>query len=168
MKVIKKVWNGRDHVRVLTDTGIRVRVPAYFGVEGTELDENRIFPCINGPDYEYVKPTSRRYKWSVAERNSTNIKVEDWNEFIELSKRYIRAFVKIGWLKPHQFDEAYEGWLGRAYKSGVHYRMSLMDPEHRRRYMYSSVKGDLVDEFKNRVIENQTVSFEELESLGVA
>jgi hypothetical protein len=167
MKVILILRRGRKNVGVLTDTGIRVKVPVSLGFVGTELDEDRVCQSGNTGKYEYVELDSIRHKHKYAESHSSEITLEDWNRFISLSERYLEKYRGFGWLKSYQFSDWYEGWLDKAYRSGVHFRMSKMDKIHQQRYIHASVRGYLKDLYRKMAKEPQPYSFEVLESMGM-
>jgi hypothetical protein len=165
MQVIKVVKECVKNVSVMTDTGIKVKVPVELGRVGIELDDLRVYQMPNGK-YRYLSLNSRLYKRMYAEKFSFQLKDEDWFEFNRLSKWYIRKFVKRGWIRYRQFNEWLDEWTDYAFKSGVHFRLAQMDSQHGHRYMYSHIKGFLYRSIKKKVEEPEPVmvSFEVLES----
>jgi len=166
MRVAQVKKRGKKNASVLTDTGIRVRVPVELGEVGKDLDENRIGALDRYGSYRYLSPNSSKYRRRVIDYSA--VSPEQWETFYGLSKSCVKKIVQLGWIKPREFDEVCDEFLSYAAVSGTPYRMwrrpKGVGVEG---YVYTVVKGWVMDRhWKAREERARYVSFDYLASIN--
>jgi len=166
--VVQVKKRGKKNASVLTDTGIRVRVPIELGEVGKDLDENRIGTLDSYGSYRYLSPNSSKYKRRIIDYST--VSAGQWDTFFRLSKMCMGKFAQKGWIRRFEFEEVYDEFLSSATESGTPYRMWRRPKEVGvEGYVYTVIKGWLIDRLREKVKERKRyVSFEYLESINAA
>ena len=167
LKVVKVIRAGKKNATVLTNTGIKVKVPLVFSLINTELDKKKIGHLLKDGSHYFLSRRSYQYKHRCVDRSTA---------FYNKIKDAFNEKLKLSWLKRKYLcrdlgldqDEAYLDFTGYAWESGIPYRMSLKPKKVWQAYVSVCLKGFLLSQYNKKVkIRKKEVSFDYLASINV-
>jgi hypothetical protein len=162
--VSKIVRRGCKRTRVRFTDDTEALVPAELAVVGQRFDKIRFFPIIsNGKEVlEWVGDLSYRYKHKKAVDEIFSISDEIYHQFHEIVEACVSKFVGFRWVQKNDRKEVVDDFYAYAFLSGIIYRMSKRNKALWGGYVYSCLKGWLINRHNKWCKEKRMfVSYEE-------
>ena len=170
-EIARIIRKSKGHARVEFTDGVQAIVPIELAVVGQGIDEIRL--CLKSENgkkvFKWMGDNSRLFKYQKAERELPVLGGEIWEQFYEIVGACMSKFVGFKWVKSFEVKDLTNDFIADAYIKGVPVRMAERSKELRGGYIYSCIKGWLLNQYKERNKERAMfISYEECEDfLGV-
>jgi len=148
IQITKVIRCTNKNATVLTNIGIKVKVPIELAIEGTTLDEKRIGLSDSDGSHRYLDLTSARYKLRCIDYSVVSDAQRE--TFESIAKSSLIKCLRKGWIKRSNFNEVYVEYINHAWEHGYPYRMSLKPEIYWAAYVFTCVSGYIKDTLKKK------------------